>query len=76
MLKDAWTVAIETLSWMEMQKLSEHMALERTIKQLAVKDPNAIRYGYGMVVEVTRQRNLIDKFVSVTVSPKKSATIT
>jgi 16S rRNA (cytosine967-C5)-methyltransferase len=71
LLKDAWTVAIETLSWMEMQKLSEHMALERTVKQLAVKDPNAIRYGYGMVVEVTRQRNLIDKFVNVTVSPKK-----
>jgi len=76
LLKDAWTVAIETLSWMEMQKLSEHMALERTVKQLAVKDPNAIRYGYGMVVEVTRQRNLIDKFVNVTVSPKKIATIT
>ncbi len=71
MLKDAWTVAIETLSWMEMQKLSEHLALARTIKQLSVKDSNAIRYAYGLVVETTRRRNLIDKLVNVVVAPKK-----
>jgi len=70
-LKDAWTVAIETLSWMEMQKLSEHLALARTINQLGVKDPNAIRYAYGLVVETTRRRNLIDKFVNTVVVPKK-----
>jgi len=56
---------------MELQKLSEHLALARTVKQLAVKDPNAIRFGYGLVVETTRRRNLIDKFVNVTVAPKK-----
>ena len=71
MLKDAWTVAIETLSWMEMQKLSERLALLRTVKQLAVKDTNAIRYGYGMVVETTRRRNLIDKYINTVVAPKK-----
>jgi 16S rRNA (cytosine967-C5)-methyltransferase len=70
-LKDAWTVAIETLSWMEMQKISEHSALAKTIKQLGVKDPNAIRYAYGLVVETTRCRNLIDKFVNTVVAPKK-----
>ena len=71
MLKDAWTAAIETLSWMEMQKLSEHLALARTVKQLNVKDPNAIRYAYGLVVETTRQRNLIDALVDNVVEPKK-----
>jgi 16S rRNA (cytosine967-C5)-methyltransferase len=71
LLKDAWTIAIETLSWMEMQKLSEHLALARTIKQLSVKDPNAIRYAYGLVVETTRRRNLIDAFVNSVVAPKK-----
>ena len=71
MLKEAWTIAIETLSWMEMQKLSERLALARTLKQLRVKDPNAIRYGYGLVVETTRRRNLIDKFVNTVVAPKK-----
>lgn len=71
MLKDAWTVAIETLSWMEMQKLSERLALARTIKQLGASDPNAIRFAYGLVVETTRRRNLIDKFVNTVAVPKK-----
>ena len=71
MLKDAWAVAIETLSWMEMEKLSERLALARTIKQLGANDPNAIRYAYGLVVETTRRRNLIDKFVNTLTTPKK-----
>ena len=54
-----------------MQKLSERLALARTVKQLAAKDPNAIRYAYGLVVETTRRRNLIDKFVNTVVVPKK-----
>jgi 16S rRNA (cytosine967-C5)-methyltransferase len=71
LLKDAWTIAIETLSWMEMRKLSEHMALGRTIKQLGVNNPNAIRYAYGLVVETTRRRNLIDKFINTVLAPKQ-----
>jgi len=71
LLKDAWTVAIETLSWMEKEKLSERLALARTIKQLGVSDPNAIRYAYGLVVETTRRRNLIDKFINTVATPKK-----
>ena len=54
-----------------MQKLSERLALARTVKQLSTKDPNAIRYAYGLVVETTRRRNLIDKFVNTVVTPKK-----
>jgi 16S rRNA (cytosine967-C5)-methyltransferase len=71
LLKDAWTIAIETMSWMEMQKLSERLALARTVKQLGAKDPNAIRYAYGLVVETTRHKNLIDKFVNTVMVPKK-----
>jgi len=54
-----------------MQKLSEHMALARTIDQLGIRDANAIRYAYGLVVETTRRRNLIDKLVNTVVAPKK-----
>ena len=54
-----------------MQKLSERLALARTIKQLGASDPNAIRFAYGLVVETTRRRNLIDKFVNTVVAPKK-----
>jgi 16S rRNA (cytosine967-C5)-methyltransferase len=70
-LKDAWAIAIETLSWMEMQKLSERLALARTIKQLGASDPNAIRFAYGLVVETTRHKNLIDKLINTMVAPKK-----
>jgi len=42
----------------------------RTVKQLGVKDPSAIRFAYGLVVETERRKNLIDKFISVVVAPK------
>jgi 16S rRNA (cytosine967-C5)-methyltransferase len=70
LLKDAWTVAIETLSWIELQKLSEHLALARTVKQLGVRNPNAVRYAYGLVVETVRRKNLIDKFVDSVLESK------
>ena len=54
-----------------MQKLSEHLALARTVKQLGIGDSNAVRYGYGLVVETVRRRNLIDKLVNNVVKPKK-----
>jgi len=70
-LNNAWTIAIETLSWIEMQRLSEHLALIKTIKQLNETNSNAIRYAYGLVVETTRRRNLIDKFINTAIAPKK-----
>jgi 16S rRNA (cytosine967-C5)-methyltransferase len=71
LLKDAWAVAIETLSWIELQKLSEHLALARTVKQLGVRDSDAIRYAYRLVVETVRRKNLIDKFVNSVLQPKE-----
>jgi 16S rRNA (cytosine967-C5)-methyltransferase len=71
LLKDAWTVAIETLSWIELQKLSERLALARTVKQLGVRNPNAVRYAYGLVVETVRRKNLIDKFVNSVLKPEE-----
>jgi 16S rRNA (cytosine967-C5)-methyltransferase len=69
-LKDAWTVAIETLSWIELQKLSERLALARTVKQLGIRNPNAVRYAYGLVCETVRRKNLIDKFVNSVLKPR------
>jgi 16S rRNA (cytosine967-C5)-methyltransferase len=71
LLRDAWTVAIETLSWMEMRRLNERSALLRTTKQLGITDPQAIRFAYGLIVETTRRKNLIDKLVNSVVAPKK-----
>lgn len=70
MLKDAWTIAIETLSWIETQRLSERMALTKTVKQLGIGNPDAVRYAYGLVAETMRRRNLIDKFVNSVLKPR------
>jgi 16S rRNA (cytosine967-C5)-methyltransferase len=43
----------------------------RTVKQLGVKDPSAIRFAYGLVVETERRKNLVDKFINTVVAPKK-----
>ncbi len=54
-----------------MEKLSERLALARTLTEVRINDANAIRYGYGLVLETTRRKNLIDKFVNTIVVPKK-----
>lgn len=69
-MREAWTIAIETLSWMEIRRLNERSALARTTEQLNIKDPGAIRLAYGLVVETTRRKNLIDKLINDVVSPK------
>ncbi len=71
LLREAWTVAIETLSWMEMRRLNERAALMRTVKQLGIRDPAVIRFAYGLVVETERRKNLLDRFVNAVVEPKK-----
>ena len=54
-----------------MRRLNERSALVRTTKQLGIKDPGAIRFAYGLVMETTRRKNLIDKFINTTAAPKK-----
>jgi 16S rRNA (cytosine967-C5)-methyltransferase len=70
LLKEAWTVAIETLSWMEMQKLSERLALAKTIKQLGISDTDAVRLAHMLVCETVRRRNFIDAYINNVLKPK------
>lgn len=70
LLKEAWTLAIETLSWMEMQKLSERLALAKTVKQLDIKNSDAVRLAHMLVCETVRRRNFIDKFINHALQPK------
>jgi 16S rRNA (cytosine967-C5)-methyltransferase len=69
LLKEAWSLAIETLSWMQMQNLSERLALARTMKQLGVTDYNAARLAHSLVVETIRRRNFIDRFINNAIRP-------
>ncbi len=54
-----------------MRRLNERSALARTVKQLGIVDPQAIRLAYGFVVETTRRKNLIDKLIDAVMEPKK-----
>ncbi len=69
MLKEAWMLSIETLSWMEMRRLSEPLALARTVKQLGVTDYNVVRMAHLLVSETVRRKNFIDRFIDGVVKP-------
>ena len=70
LLKEAWTLAIETLSWIEMRKLSERLALARTVRQLGISDADAIRLAHTLVCETVRRRNFTDAFINNVLKPK------
>jgi 16S rRNA (cytosine967-C5)-methyltransferase len=70
LLKDAWALAIETLSEIELRKLSERLALAKATRQLGITNSDSVRLGYGLVVETVRQKNLIDKFLESAIPPK------
>jgi 16S rRNA (cytosine967-C5)-methyltransferase len=70
LLKEAWTLAIETLSWMEMRRLSERLALAKTVKQLGIKDVDAVRLANMLVCETVRRQNFIDNFINNALKPE------
>jgi 16S rRNA (cytosine967-C5)-methyltransferase len=69
LLREAWTLAIEALSWMEMRGLSEPLALARTIKQLEIDDPDAVKLARLLISETVRRQNFIDAFVNEAIKP-------
>ena len=64
MLKDAWALAIEALSWVELQRLGERLALTKAAKQLQIKDRKAIGLAHRLVFETLRRRNTIDSLLN------------
>lgn len=70
LFRDAWALAIETLSWMQMQKLSERLALTRTVRQLGIQDLGAVRLAHSLVFETVRRQNLLDKFINSVLKPE------
>ncbi|MEM2387188.1 MAG: RsmB/NOP family class I SAM-dependent RNA methyltransferase [Candidatus Bathyarchaeia archaeon] len=76
MLKEAWSLAIEALSWMEKTQISERLAIARTAKQLEISDIDALRYAHGLVCETVRRRNLIDRFINEVLKPKSISEFT
>lgn len=69
MIRDAWAVAIETLSWMDMRVLNERSAFAKTIRQLGIKDPQSLKLAYRLVHETVKRINFIDRFVGDALKP-------
>jgi len=55
---------------MELRRLSERLALTKTINQLRIRDPEAIKLAHKLVYETTRRQNFIDHFINSALSPK------
>jgi len=70
MLRDAWTLAIETLSWIELQRLGERLALTKAAKQLRIKDPKAIGLAHRLISETLRKKNYIDFLLNSVLAPR------
>jgi len=70
LLRDAWTLAIETLSWIELQRLGERLALARAAKQLEIKDSKVIGLAHKLVSETLRRKNLIDFLLNSALAPR------
>lgn len=70
MLRDAWTLAIETLSWIELQRLGERLALAKTAKQLGIDDSKVLGLAHKLVFETLRRQNLIDAVINSVLTPQ------
>jgi 16S rRNA (cytosine967-C5)-methyltransferase len=70
MLRDAWTLAIDTLSLIELRRLGERLALTKAAKQLKIRDPKAIGLAHRLVSETLRKKNQIDFMLNSVLAPR------
>ena len=70
MLRDAWRLAIETLTLIELKRLGERLALTKATKQLKIKDTKAIGLAHRLVSETLRKKNLIDFLLNLVLEPR------
>lgn len=68
-MREAWTLAIESLSWIELKGLSERLALAKASKQLGIEDVESMKLAYKLLCETLRRKNLIDRFINKVLAP-------
>jgi hypothetical protein len=57
-MNEAWTLAIEALSWVELRRVNEDSALSRAIIQFGVKDSEIVDEAKRLVFEVLKATKL------------------
>ena len=70
MLREAWTLAIETLSWIELHRLGERLALAKAARQLEIQDAKVVGLAHKLVFETLRRRNLLDFIINQALAPR------
>jgi 16S rRNA (cytosine967-C5)-methyltransferase len=70
LFKEAWTTAIRTLSLIEKRKISERLALSRTVKEFRSLSPDSSKLAHQLIYETIRRKNLIDKIINKVMKPK------
>jgi 16S rRNA (cytosine967-C5)-methyltransferase len=69
MLKDAWKLAVETLTCIDSRRLGEHLALAKVAEQLEMKDPRVLGLAHKLIFETLRRLNVIDSILNVVSAP-------
>jgi 16S rRNA (cytosine967-C5)-methyltransferase len=69
LLREAWTLAIETLSWIELHRLGERLALAKAARQLKIQDAKAVGLAHKLVFETLRRKNLLDFMINQALAP-------
>ncbi len=64
MLREAWALAIEALSQIELNRISERTALTQAAKQLRIRDPKILGLAHKLVLETSRRKNLTDYLIN------------
>jgi 16S rRNA (cytosine967-C5)-methyltransferase len=62
-LLEALSLAIEALSWMESEGLSEKTALNKAYKQLNIKEAKALKLAHMIVLETIKRKNFIEEVI-------------
>ncbi len=70
MLRDAWALAIETLSWIELRRLGERLALAKVANQLKIQDTRAMGLAHKLVFETLRRQNMLDSILNTVLAPR------
>jgi 16S rRNA (cytosine967-C5)-methyltransferase len=70
MLRDAWALAIETLSCIELKRIGERLALTQATKKLKIKNSRAIGLAHRLVTETLRKKNFIDHLLNLVLAPQ------
>ncbi|MFA9496282.1 MAG: RsmB/NOP family class I SAM-dependent RNA methyltransferase [Candidatus Bathyarchaeota archaeon] len=65
----SWTLAIEALSWIELERLNEDAAIRKTVKQLRIRDRVTVDAATELVYETVRRKNSIDYLINPSLDP-------